>query len=333
MGDGKVIATNNNGRHAVAERDEATDLTGLARVLIQGDLSRLNDDQKSRYYLAVCEASGLNPALKPFSYCKMKGGGTILYANKSAAEQLRVIHGVTLRVTKTEERDGILSVTVEATARDGRMDTDLGAVPVAGLLGEDRANAFMKCVTKAKRRVTLSLCGLGMMDETEAETVGIRIEGPTPVRRALPAPRPPEPEDGDPTPWSGEGGPEWTRTGGPEGDNAEPPYLAEPMPPEEHEPERPAPTHDDDPDDPRGDGWIPAPVVLQNAVLTRLHDLDLTWHSTNVKTAVGKHINRVIPDNAPLANLDEREAQVIIEKLDERLAEKKKRGRKKEAVA
>jgi hypothetical protein len=29
----------------------------------------------------------------------------------------------------------------------------------------------MKCVTKAKRRATLSLCGLGWLDETEIETI------------------------------------------------------------------------------------------------------------------------------------------------------------------
>jgi hypothetical protein len=32
-------------------------------------------------------------------------------------------------------------------------------------------NALMKAVTKAKRRVTLSICGLGMLDETEVETI------------------------------------------------------------------------------------------------------------------------------------------------------------------
>ena len=32
------------------------------------------------------------------------------------------------------------------------------------LNGEDLANAMMKCETKAKRRVTLSICGPGMLD-------------------------------------------------------------------------------------------------------------------------------------------------------------------------
>jgi len=33
------------------------------------------------------------------------------------------------------------------------------------------ANAIMKAITKAKRRVTLSICGLGMLDETEVESL------------------------------------------------------------------------------------------------------------------------------------------------------------------
>ena len=37
--------------------------------------------------------------------------------------------------------------------------------------GEALANAYMKAETKAKRRVTLSICGLGMLDETEVETI------------------------------------------------------------------------------------------------------------------------------------------------------------------
>jgi hypothetical protein len=42
---------------------------------------------------------------------------------------------------------------------------------VGGLKGEALANAEMKAVTKAKRRLTLSICGLGWLDETEISTV------------------------------------------------------------------------------------------------------------------------------------------------------------------
>jgi hypothetical protein len=51
------------------------------------------------------------------------------------------------------------------------MDSSIGAVSVDGLKGDDLANAMMKAETKSKRRVTLSICGLGMLDETEIETI------------------------------------------------------------------------------------------------------------------------------------------------------------------
>ena len=70
-----------------------------------------------------------------------------------------------------ETTEGTRIVTVRAEARDGRATEEIGALPIAGLKGDALANALMKCVTKAKRRAVLSLCGLGMMDETELETV------------------------------------------------------------------------------------------------------------------------------------------------------------------
>jgi hypothetical protein len=67
--------------------------------------------------------------------------------------------------------DDLVVVSVSATDRDGRTDSDLGVVAIGALKGVDRANSIMKAITKAKRRVTLSLCGLGWLDETEVETI------------------------------------------------------------------------------------------------------------------------------------------------------------------
>jgi hypothetical protein len=68
-------------------------------------------------------------------------------------------------------------VTARATMPDGRHDESIGAVPIEGLKGENRANALMKGETKAKRRVTLSICGLGILDESEVESIaGAQVE-------------------------------------------------------------------------------------------------------------------------------------------------------------
>jgi hypothetical protein len=44
-------------------------------------------------------------------------------------------------------------------------------VPLGNLKGDALANALTKSETKAKRRVTLSIAGLGWLDETELETI------------------------------------------------------------------------------------------------------------------------------------------------------------------
>jgi len=62
---------------------------------------------------------------------------------------------------------------VKAKARDkyGRSDESTGAVVIGNLKGEMKANAIMKAETKAKRRVTLSICGMGWADETEVQSI------------------------------------------------------------------------------------------------------------------------------------------------------------------
>jgi len=73
---------------------------------------------------------------------------------------------------------------------DGRSDESIGAVALGSLKGEAYANAIMKAETKAKRRVTLSVCGLGMLDENEVET--IPDARPVPVEAAHAAPASPD---------------------------------------------------------------------------------------------------------------------------------------------
>jgi hypothetical protein len=142
----------------------------LERVLIRGDLSRLNEEERIYYYKAVCESVGLNPLTQPFSYLVLKGK-TVLYANKCATDQLRANHKISILKLETKTEAGIFEATAYASNAEGRLDTDMGAVSIANLRGEDLANAKLKAVTKAKRRVTLSMCGLGMLDETEIESI------------------------------------------------------------------------------------------------------------------------------------------------------------------
>jgi len=142
----------------------------IERVLIGGDLARLTPDQRVVYYNRVCESIGLNPMTRPFDYLSLNGK-LVLYARKDCADQLRALKGVSIPKLEREEVEGLYIVTAHAVLPNGRQDADTGAVNIATLKGEARANAIMKATTKAKRRVTLSICGLGFLDDTEVETI------------------------------------------------------------------------------------------------------------------------------------------------------------------
>lgn len=142
----------------------------IEQVLMVGDLSRLSPEQRVNYYMRVCDSVGLNPYTKPFDYLQLNGK-LVLYAKKDATDQLRRANGVSITKLERDRIEGVYTVTAYAQDKSGRTDSSIGAVNVEGLKGDMLANALMKAETKAKRRVTLSICGLGMLDETEVETI------------------------------------------------------------------------------------------------------------------------------------------------------------------
>lgn len=142
----------------------------MEQVIIKGDLSKLTPQERTQYYMKVCESIGLNPLTKPFEYIALNGK-LQLYALKACTEQLRGIHDVSvIDLTETLVNE-VFIVTAKVKNGAGRTDAAKGAVPIKGLAGEALANAMMKAETKAKRRATLSLCGLGWLDESEVESI------------------------------------------------------------------------------------------------------------------------------------------------------------------
>lgn len=139
-------------------------------IVLRGDLSGLNEGQKKEYYLFRCKQVGLDPAAKPFDLLKLNGK-EILYANAGATQQLCAIHKLSTQITHRERIDDIYVVSVRVTAADGRVSENQGAVSVGNARGDALANAILKATTKAIRRAVLAHCGLGMMDETEVETI------------------------------------------------------------------------------------------------------------------------------------------------------------------
>jgi len=139
-------------------------------IVLRGDLSGLNEQQKKNYYLFRCRQVGLDAAAKPFDLLKLNGK-EILYANAGATQQLCAIHKLSTQITHRERIDDIYVVSVRVTGADGRVSENQGAVSVGNARGDALANAILKSTTKAIRRAVLAHCGLGMLDETEVETI------------------------------------------------------------------------------------------------------------------------------------------------------------------
>lgn len=151
------------------ELSTQTTTTQVEAAVIGGDLSKMSPEGRVSHYLTVCKSMGLNPLTRPFDYITLNSKLT-LYARKDAADQLRKINGISIDKPDIQYQDDWIVVTVVAHDASGRCDSDVGVVNKKDMRG-DFGNALMKAVTKAKRRVTLSICGLGWLDETEVETI------------------------------------------------------------------------------------------------------------------------------------------------------------------
>jgi hypothetical protein len=153
---------------------EPVSAQALEHVLGTGDLSKLTTQQRVEYLVATCKSLGLNPLTRPIRFLSLNGQIQI-YFTRDGTDQLRSSRNITLHVVDKSIDAGVFSVTVRARTKDGREDEDIGAV-VLPASGDSRANALMKAITKAKRRVTLSICGLGQTDESELDTMpGARV--------------------------------------------------------------------------------------------------------------------------------------------------------------
>ena len=148
---------------------EAPDMAMMEKVVVGGDLASLSPGERLDYYRNVCESLGLNPLTRPFQYIKLNGM-LRLYATKDCTEQLARIHKVSFHLSDGQIIDDIYIIKAEAQ-QEFRVASATGAVSIAGLAGEAKANAFMKAETKACRRATLRLIGLGWLDESETESI------------------------------------------------------------------------------------------------------------------------------------------------------------------
>lgn len=163
---------------AISDRDQ----TLIKQAVAQGPaiLNGCSDLVKETYLAIISSKYGIDPDLKAFDLIKLNGKMT-LYPNKRAADYIRQKMGISITLLETWIEDNYFYVRVAATMGN-RTDFDLACIALfkqewdpkdakmilRNAAPEERANLQMKCVSKAKRRVTLSICGL---DYLQTETV------------------------------------------------------------------------------------------------------------------------------------------------------------------
>jgi len=171
---------------AKADKEPGVLPDDIQQALVDGHLAELDDGKRLEFYKSVCMALELEWTTKPFAFIQL-GKELSLYALKCCTDQLREGRGISLVITGAKTFQGLHVARVRATTLSGRTDESLGAVPVFDyqgneLHGNDLANAMMWAETKAKRRVTLAICGLGILDESEVRA----IQGYEGMVRAVP---------------------------------------------------------------------------------------------------------------------------------------------------
>lgn len=157
-------------RALTIEMDQTTTARVVASLVQRGDISALTAEERTRYYVSLCESLGLNPTTQPFAILRLNGK-EVLYPTRGATDQLAAIHRVNREIVDGPRLIDLAGTKLvyclcRASLPNGRVETATATVPL-----QDPVNVLMRCETKAKRRATLSILGLAMLDETELETI------------------------------------------------------------------------------------------------------------------------------------------------------------------
>lgn len=157
--------------HSISSNRSPLDVDLISKVYLNNDLGKLSPADKVKYLSKVCDSVGLNPVTRPIQLISFQGK-EVPYCTKDATEQLRKLNKVSIVSIESKIlNESVYIVTATATTPDNRQDSSTGVVSITGLKGDALGNAMMKAETKAKRRVTLSICGLGFMDESELDSL------------------------------------------------------------------------------------------------------------------------------------------------------------------
>ena len=141
-------------------------------VAANRDTSQLRPEHRGALLNELARALRLNPLTKPVIFLKT-GQGESIYVTRQGADQIAARLRLNRETVAGPEVRDILGVKVffcqvKVTAPDGRFETATATLPAT-----DPLMGLMKVETKAKRRATLSIAGLGMLSEEDAEEMGL----------------------------------------------------------------------------------------------------------------------------------------------------------------
>jgi hypothetical protein len=143
----------------------------LTNLGLNGSVSHFDKSQKQALLSKLCITLGLNEELQPFRIYSNTRGEEYIYATKECCAQLR--HRECISIHEIGEpifANSTISVRVKGSNKHGRESWEIGSVGVVPELSPSQvAHGVMTAVTKAKRRLTLCLSGLGVLADVELE--------------------------------------------------------------------------------------------------------------------------------------------------------------------
>ena len=188
--------------HVVTALDVYDPTAGRSALEIyyaSGDLSGFTGKQRIGLLFALCEQHGLTT--DAWTWMTNDRGKIILYPNAKCAEQLRRRHQISIEPVRKEQVGDLFVVELKGHTPSGRTDVASKYVSVKDkyghwLAGQALADAYAKCETGAKRRLTFSLVGMSTpLDVSDERPTGLHpvivaatgsvVEHPTEEQRHL----------------------------------------------------------------------------------------------------------------------------------------------------
>lgn len=164
---------------ALADYEVSEDMAEMLATMEAkgGDPGGMTDAERADYVRDICRMLRLNPLTRPAQFVKLSGKW-VLYLTRTATDQLAARYNLNRETIVPPCIVDIAGVkvgmcVVKVTLPNGRSETATATLPIT-----DPAGLYMRLETKAKRRATLSILGLGVLSEDEAEDASDAAQGP-----------------------------------------------------------------------------------------------------------------------------------------------------------